>query len=258
MKKRLKKILLILLVLVVAVCVAAVIFMDRIVKETFNTMAPQVLGTKASLEDVSTHLLMGSVSLKGFVIENPEGYTQKVPLMSVKSMDAGVAPLSLLSDVVVLDKLIMEKPQFSFETKGGVLGVGGSNNIQALMDNIQKYVGTSAEPAKPEEKTAEKPAPMKVIIHKVSITGAQATIILAGSTFTVPLPPIEFEGIGVKEGGVPISTAVMQISGQVLTHLAKAAADGAVKAGGDALKGAGNVGSEAVKGAGDAIKGLFK
>ena len=257
-----KKFLIILLIVIVAAVAALFIFMDKIVKETVNTMAPQVLGTKVELAGVGISPLSGAVTLKGFVIENPEGFNQDVPLMSVGALDVAVAPLSLMGDTVVLKKLILDKPTFSFESKGGLLGVGGTNNIKALMDNINRYVDASGDSDKPkeqpEEAESEPAAEKKIIINYVSITNAKVTLIVGGKPITLDMPPIEVKDIGVEEGGVSGATAAAQITGQILGNIVKVAGSAAIKAGTNALKDGGDAGGDALKSAGDAIKGLFK
>ena len=76
--KKLKKLILILVILVVVFIIAAVatvaFCLDGIVKSGITTVAPKITQTTVTLDGVHISLLAGSVTLKNFVIGNPEGY----------------------------------------------------------------------------------------------------------------------------------------------------------------------------------------
>lgn len=257
-----KKFLIIVLVALAVVVGAVFLFLGKAIKTAILTVAPDVLGTKVELREVNVSLLSGGFEVEGVRIANPEGFTQSVPLMAVDELQVSVAPFSLLNDTIEVKKFVVKNPQFSFDQKGTGL-FGEKNNLSVIMNNINKYMGT-ASATKTAEPKAEEAAThgKKVILHYVHIEGAKVTIIFAGAPVTIPIPDIEFKDIGVKEGGVPPGTAAAQIWSQVLSRVSAAAFEylktGAIKAGNDALKGAGDAGGKAVEGASNAIKGLFK
>jgi len=247
----------VLAVIVVAAIIGVLVFMGSIIQKTVVTVGPPILGTTVELNDVSVSLLSGGFKLNGLRIGNPEGFTQEQPLVAVGKLNVAVAPLSLVSDTIVLKKLIVKDAEFSFETKGGVLGIGGKNNLSALMDNLSKYTSSDPKDEKAPEVADDSP-PKKFIMNHVLVEGAKVNMIIGGNAVQIPLPTIEFKDIGVKEGGVQAGTAVAQIMGQVLgetvKHVLVALKDETLKVGGQAADGAG----KAVQGGLDAVKGLFK
>jgi len=254
-----KKFLLILLLVLVVVVGVVFFFLDKVIKTAVLTVGPQVLGTKVELKEVNISLISGGFTLEGLRIANPEGYTQTVPLVAIDNLQVSVAPFSLLSDTIVVKKFVLKGAQFSFEQRGMF---GGKSNLTTLTDNINKYTGAEKKAAQATPQTPTTTPEKKVILHYVRVEGAKATILISGASATVDIPTIEFNDIGVKEGGVTPAQAAALITEQITARVGaialNAVKDGALKVGNDALKGAGDAGNKAVEGAGNVIKGLFK
>ena len=70
-----KKLLLRLLVVIVVLVFAAGYFLGNIVKAAVEKAGPVALGVPVKLESAKFQLLRGHVSLKGFALGNPEGFS---------------------------------------------------------------------------------------------------------------------------------------------------------------------------------------
>ena len=238
---------------IVIVAIVVGFFLGDVVKVGMETVGPKV--TQTSLTVSSVHVsIFGSAGVNNLVLGNPDEYKAKAPnAISVGKAAVSVAPLSVLSDKIVIKSVEVRSPEITFE--GNPLG---ANNLKKIMDNVTAFTGgAQAKPADTNApaKGAAKPA-KKLEVDDFLITGAKVHF----NGATLPLPDIHFTDLGKGPEGITagdltkkvlgeITTATLKAIGQSLTHLGKGAAD--------ATKDAGKaIGNEASK-IGKSIGGLF-
>jgi hypothetical protein len=263
--KWIKRILIVLLLLVVAVVLVLNFFLGDLVKKGAETAGPAALGVPVTLEKAEFRLLRGQVKLHGLVVGNPEGFNTP-SLFQFSQVEVKLKPASLLSDTIIIEKVLIEAPVITYER-----GLRTSN-INKLLDQLESEPKPepSKEPAPPAK--AEPKAGKKVIIEDFLINGAKVNVsltALGGSSATLPLPPIHLTDIGKeKEGGASVKDVIRQVfnailksvtqlvgaSGELLGKGAKAIGEGAKEAGGAAA----DVAGKGVEKAGDAVKGVGK
>ncbi len=242
-----KKLLIILGILAV-LGIAAVIYVSmhlgEIVTAGVNKYGPQLTQTRLTLQSAKISPFNGVGTLNGLVIGNPKGWSES-DLASLGKVHIDVVPSSLTSDHIILNEVIIEAPVFNYETK--II----ASNVNDLLKNIEQALG-GAKPA--DAKSEPVPGPQKKFsVKKFRLVDGKVRIGLAGAATTVPLPVIEIDELGTKEGGVTAAQAASIVMKSVVGKIVVATSGAAA----DLMKTGGAASAEGVKKAGDAIKGLF-
>ncbi len=242
-----KKILLGLGIGIVAVIAIAVIvvgfFLGDVIKAGMETIGPKVTQSSLTVGSVHVGILTGSAGVNDLVLGNPEGF-KSTNAISVGKAAVSVAPLSVLSDKIVIKSVEVRSAEITFE--GNPFG---ANNLKKIMDNVNAFIGGTE--AKPDDTNAPAPAGAKKPAKKLEvddflITGAKVHF----NGATLPLPDIHFSDLGKGPEGITAGDLVKKVLGEITTATVKAVA-GSV---GDAGKA---IGSEASK-LGKSIGSLFK
>ena len=224
------------------------------------------------LNKVEIDVTSGQGGLSGLKIGNPKGFETPSAFelggISIK-LDIG----TVTEDTIVIKEIVISKPQITYE-----LGPGGSN-IDAIRDNIDRYVKARSGGAKADARTGDGGGP-KLVIENLYIRGGTVSVsanipLMKGRKLTAPLPDIHLKDIGKEEKGATPGQVAEEILAAVgksvseamsgigvggtleslrdgLAEATKGVAD-AVSGAGDAVKSAV---SGAVSGAGDALKGV--
>lgn len=102
---------------------------DGIVKSNIEDTGSSMLNTTVEVDDVNISLFDGEGTIDGITIHNPEEFSDS-SAMQLQQIQMKVDVLSLLSDTIVVDSLIIQEPEIFFEqTTAG-------NNLNALTQNI--------------------------------------------------------------------------------------------------------------------------
>jgi hypothetical protein len=257
MKKPLFLILSILLVLVLAVVAAVALAGGSLVRRAVNGDGPALLGVPVKLAEAKVSLLRRHVRLTGLHIGNPGGFKTD-SLFEVGTIEIKLKPSSLLSDTIVIEKILVEAPQITFER-----GLRQSN-LGALIEGMGKKgdgdkPGTPT-PTEPTPTTAEKPG-KKVVIDELTVSDGKVKLsVTAAMGFAAPiaLSTISMKDIGRDSGtkGMGVADVVQFVLGTVLKSVLQAvgsagelAVDGVKAVGGVAVDGVSAVGGAAAQGA---------
>jgi len=243
--RKLAKVVGVVVVLFVIVVVVLSLSLGTIVEKGLNNAGPRVMGVPVSVEDVGFNALSGNARIRNLTVGNPEGFKTDYAF-KLRAFDLAMQVGSVLSDKVVIDKILIDGPEITYE-----MGLRG-NNLKKLKEQIEKKseepaVEEPQEDAPAEEKSAEKGG-KKVEIGELVISGGRVNFsatALGGSQVPIPLPTIRLTDIGKEEDGASIA----QVVEDVLAAVVKAAT-GAVKDGGKLIgKGAKEAGKVAAEGA---------
>ena len=211
------------------------------VTSAVNTIAPQVTGTKVTLDSALISPFNGTGSLNELYVGNPEGFSDGKAFSCGKvHVDARIS--SVLSDTIVIEEIIIQAPEFIYETKLT------SSNIGKILDNVNKFAGSS-EPAKQESASTK-----KIEIKRFVLEGAVVSVSAAGMTMPVPVPRMEITDIGTAKGGVLPAEAAAEVLKRVLASVSQAAVTAIAK---DPAK-FGKDAEDAVKKLGSGLKGLLE
>ncbi len=244
------------LVLLAVIALAAIYFvgssaLNKGIKSGVETYGPRVTQTSVTLADVNLSILSGSGTLKNLNIGNPEGYKSE-NIFALGQIDLKVDTSTVFSDKIVIDHIIIKKPEISYEK------TLTSSNVKQLMKNIEAFTGPSSgdEPEAETDAAAKK----QVVIKKLIIEDATVYVGVMGVGQTIPLPRIEMDDIGEDGESMTMPEVIDLILTKVLQSIGPAIAnagelgDAAV----DALKTQGlEKVDQAAEGVGNSIKGLF-
>lgn len=216
------------------------------IKAGVETFGPEVTQTTISLESVQLSAFSGSGSISGLIVGNPEGF--KTPhSIKLDGFRLKLEPMSVISDKIVINEIIIDGPEFILET-----GIGmGKSNIGTILANIEAFTGESE--ADPEEETSSK----KVQIDLLRITGGTVKVshkLMGGQSLVVPLPDIELKDIGADEDGSTFGES-MKLVFQAINQGIVASVSQSGKSVGDQLK---NMGEATQKGLGGLLRKLKK
>jgi hypothetical protein len=217
-----------------------------VVKAGVNNFGPKLTQTKVELASASISPLTGSGTLSGLAVDNPKGWSEgRAFYLGQVSID--LEPMSVFGDHIVINELIIDQPEFAYETK--II----SSNIKDLLKNIEDFTGSGGK-----EPTTKEGKPIKFVVKKFRMTNAKATLGAAGAAMPVPLPPISLDNLGVAEGGITadqLATALMKnVLGSIVTGTASAFGQLGSAAGANSIEKT----KDAAKKAGEAVKDLFK
>ena len=227
----------------VAVLLVVIFWGGHVVKQSVNLVGPQVLGVPVELDHARFYPLRGYISLSGLTVGNPEGFKTD-SLFSMRHLEVDLDMRSLLTDTIIVRRIIIERPEITYE-----IGLG-KTNLGALLGQLESAEAAPKEP-KPD---AEPTGPAKtVIIQELVLAEARAQVsatALGGSAVPVQLGTIRLTDLGGPD------QSVAQIMTQVMKALVGAVGNSVAGAGdllGDGLKaalgGVGALGGAAVDGA---------
>ena len=247
-----KKLLIILgclLALVVIGGIVASFFLGTIVTKGVNTFAPRITGTKVTLDSASISPLTGSGTLKGLFVGNPEGWKSD-KAFSFATVHVSMVPGSLLDDHIVVKDVLIDGPEFVYETK--II----SSNIKDLLKNIEKNIG-AAEGKPSEQPTTKGGKPLKFEVRRFRLQNARVTLVGGPSAIIIPMPPLVLNDLGTKEGGITADQLVAKVMPRILANITQAVAESALNVGGATGAATSDSLSGAAKKAGDSIKKIF-
>ncbi len=167
-------------------------------KTAVSTLVPQMTKTSASLEKADISLFRGYLSLKGFKIANPTGFTNP-NAFELGEISVRFEPKSLLTSKIIITEVKIDGTKVDAE-----LSKTGNMNLVVLNNNVQEYLGNSV-PTKPEDiKKVEQKQPAKesgkaVVIKDLSITNSDLKFAVLGQGMQVGLPDIHEKNIGEKK-----------------------------------------------------------
>jgi len=242
-----KKFLLIGSISLLVVCLAGYVimqfFLGGIVKSGVNKFGPRITQTKVHLEGASLSPLTGTGTLTGLVIGNPQGWTE-ADAFKLGKIHISMEPFSVLKDHIVINEIVIEQPEFLYETKFV------ASNVSDLLKNIEQSMGGGAKEADPKSKSGQ---PVKMVIKKLVLKEGKVTVGLGPTAFSVPMPPVNMTDIGTAEGGITPTQVAFAVMRHVTPTIVAASTQALTKLGGTS----GAAALEGAKQVGDAIKGLF-
>ena len=202
--------------------------LGKLVKSAIEAAGPRVLGAPVTVGLVTISPWSGRGVLRGLVIGNPEGFTGP-HAVSVASVEVEIKLSSLLTDVIVVERVAVREPELIWE-----IGPGGSNltklqrNAEASAEKFGGSVGSAPAPAADSTKKGK-----SLLIHDFSVTGGKVGLsasALAGHGLSAALPEVHLTNIG-GAGRSPAEAAAQAL--RAITSSAQGAVAGA---GGNAVE----------------------
>ena len=217
-------------------------YLGNIVTAGVNTFAPKITQTNVTLASARISPLNGSGTLSGLVVGNPKGWSD-TPLCSLGKVHLDVAPFSILGDHVIVNEIVIEAPEFNYETK--VI----ASNVGDLLKNIEQLTGGKDAP----QATAKNGKPIKFEVKHFRLQNGWVRLGVGPAAIKLPMPPIELNDLGTKEGGITPDQLVFAVMKNVTGGIVSATTAAVGKIGSTT----GAAAAEGAKKAVEGIKGLF-
>jgi hypothetical protein len=239
--------LLIILGAIILIAVVVVVFTfssvsSSAIKGAVEKYGPRFTKTSVTLEGASLSPVKGSGGITGLVIGNPEGYTTERAI-SMGQVDLDIDPASLLKDAIVIEKIYIDAPEFTYERKLT------TSNLETILANIKAAVGT-------EETPKEDGKEIRFIINEVLVENAKVNLVGFGKQVAVTVPKIGVTEIGTAQGGVTPDQAAYEVMQVILGQVIAAGVDMVQKEGLKVLSNPDGV-EQGIKDAGESLRGLL-
>ena len=217
--KALKVIVIALIVLVVVAVVGLYLSAGSVIKTGVETVGPKVTGVPITLDAVSVSVFSGEARLKELVVGNPEGFKTdhafRLGLLLV-DVDGG----SVLSDRVVINKILIDAPEITYEA-----GLGTSN-LGKILEHIKAQSASEPEADVAKEAEPERAAPgKKVQINEFTLSNARIMVsakMLGGRGLEIPLPTIHLKDIGKERDGASVAEVTAEVVSAVVKAVGRA------------------------------------
>lgn len=120
--------------IIMAVLLSAVLVIgmtiDGIVESGIEDSGSEILKTEVEVDDIDVSFFGASADMDGFIIYNPEGFSDEVAI-SLKGIEIEMDVKSLLSDQIVVNRIRVTNPEILFEQKETKV------NLRELSSNIE-------------------------------------------------------------------------------------------------------------------------
>lgn len=183
--------------------------LDRIIERAVETYGPEATGTSVTLDGVDVSIWSGEGSLKGLVIDNPDGYESDYAI-SLNRIDIAIDIESLTGDVIVIKEIVVDGASLIIEQRGIT-----DNNLQTILGNVQRYSG-------PDQETEEsESSDYRYVVKTFRFTNGKLGALskAAGLDEQVAIPDVVVTGVGEKSGGATIA----EVSKQLITPVIRKA-----------------------------------
>ena len=219
------------------------LFRDPIIRIATCKVGSFLTGTEVKLDKFSS-TLSGYVSLQGFSVGNPKGYS-KNNAIEFKEIIVSVNIGSLLTDMIKVEQIFVTGMKVNFE----------SNLTESNLGKIQSNLNAITNSGKEEspdgkEETDKNAEAKKILIVKLDATDnfVAFTSSTLSQTVSIPLPPAHLTDIG----GKPVSETL----GELVNILIASVGNAATSVGGAVGNAFSQTGSAVTKGAKDLGKGI--
>ncbi|HEX3729067.1 MAG TPA: hypothetical protein VHV47_04645 [Opitutaceae bacterium] len=190
------------LAVLLAVYLVASFGMGSIVRREVDRRGPQLTQTPVSLSLAEISPFDGTGTLTDLTVGNPKGWSAP-DAFKLKKIHVNLEPCSLLSHEIVINEIMIEEPELTYETKFV------ASNIGDLIKNIKKTTDRSAKAP------ADQSAPGKTfIIRKLRLEKGHLKFGVGPTAVTLEMPAVEFDNLGSAGKGITadqLSIYVMRI-----------------------------------------------
>ena len=175
--------------------------LNDIVKAQVEKQGSHFLQTPVSLASVDLQPLKGYGDLKGFAIQNPDGYSDN-SAFAFDEIKLDIEIKSVSQQPFVINELLISGPSVLYK-----MTADGKNNLTVLKENLSAQLPQSSE-SKPEPASEEKAPsgatePFLVAVNKVTIEGVKLTLDMTAvgqESYQLTLPAFNADPVGLPNG----------------------------------------------------------
>ena len=203
-----KSSLVIFLLAIAGIYLASTFSIDQFIKSKIEETGSEMTKTPVTVEGVSVSLFSGEGTIEGIRVQNPEGFESEHAAV-IQNLKISMDLLSVFSDTIRVHEIIIDEPLLS------VIQKVPENNLRILLNNM-------------EESLAEDPSESNMVIERLVVNGAKATVtpnVGGERSAVVNLESIEFENLG-KGDESATHQVVYQVTERVVGEILRAALRG--------------------------------
>jgi len=185
----------ILLALAIIAAIALVMRLDGLITKAVNTYGPELTGTEVRADDVRVSFLSGKATITNFFMGNPKGF-RSPRAMKVASASVNLELTSLLSDTIVIRRLEIVEPDFTYEKRSG------TDNFKTIAKHAEQK---AKEAGIVSAETGEGKRGKKLRIREFISRGGRVTLHtpdLPSGTASAAISDIQMRDVG-KDGAPP-------------------------------------------------------
>jgi len=179
--------------------------LSHIIEAAIETFGPKITQTTVKVKSVNVSPFSGVGTIRGFVLGNPKGFKTESAIKFSK-VRIELDPKSVLTDVIVINKVLIEAPEITWE--GGF----GNSNLVKIQKNVEQFSRKFSSKKKKETSTQK-----KILIRDLVIKDAKVNVsltLMGGNAIPLILPEIHLKNIGGKDGG-----SVAEVSSKILRSI---------------------------------------
>jgi len=193
--------------------------LNELVKGKIEEVGKQVTEQTVTVESVEIKLFDGTGKINNLVLPNPEKYSTNAAF-SLKEIALAIDSASFATDLIVIDKIIINKPEAFVEfTKSG------GSNIQDILDAIKRNSPKSNTAQTSEGSDEPKTREPFIRVNHFVLAGTALTMDLSqldNKVHQLTLADINLTNIG-GDAGVPASQFGAELLKQALSSIWKQA-----------------------------------
>ncbi len=167
-------------------------FIGKLIVDGISAAGTAALGVPFSCQSITVGLLAGQLDIGGIEVSGPQGF-KTVKCVRIEDVGVDCKITSLLSDVITLDEIHVQRPEITLE-----IGKGGSNLGHFLKRLESRREKRAHEPrrARADREPDEKRQFLveRIVIEEAQVHVSADAFLKADLTFT--LPTITLEDIG--------------------------------------------------------------
>jgi hypothetical protein len=204
------------LVAVAALALALVLSVDFLAARAISSQGTAVLGATTSVGGAHIAILGGTSSVSGLRVVQPAGFGEG-DMLSLDRTSVTVRLPALLGERIEIDEVALTGLAVSLVSKDGKI------NLQAVADNVQKSMSSTAEAPPPaKDKPGKEVLIRKLVVSDIDVTATGMGMTVTGNPVKVRIPNITLENVSS-------SNAEDSITSEVTSQVLKSVVAGVLK-----------------------------
>jgi hypothetical protein len=209
--------------------------LGSIVTAGVNRYAPKIIHTKVTLLGARISPFTGSGTLTGLIVGNPDGWSSD-QAFAMETIHVKAVPSSLFGDHIVVQELLIEKPEFVYETRFL------SSNIGDLLKGMSDSTAAGAD----GQATTRSGKPIRFEVRHFRLVDGHVTLGIGAAAIRLPMTTIDLSDLGTPQGGITSDQLALAIMRSVTASIVRTT-----------TQAVGKVGSTLGAGAVSGIRSLF-
>ncbi len=189
--------------------------LDGLVKGAIQSFGSEATKTRVTVSDVKLSLETGEAKISGLNVSNPDGFSDP-NIFELGMISTKIDTSTLNQNPIVIDEVIIYAPSVVYE-----INKSGTSNVDVLKNNLAQSTA-SADSGGSSADSGSGGDELKMIIRKLVVEGGKAKVRIAAlgdAQQIVNLPKIQLTDVGKKSGGATAAEVAQIISSKLLGNV---------------------------------------